>query len=211
MRYIGILMFVIGIILLGRAFTMDTSVATNYLSGNEYGVPQRVNNIGLMADKQNYMIFGAFLTFLGVFTILKSKKKIEKVESGKICPKCAEKVKKNALICRFCRYSFEDNEGENYTIEESIEKTNNYFTPKVISQNSSIQFAFLKGTYEIFNLEFADGIKGNVFQKPGNDEFFFKDKSESPVAYFYDNFENCVNALYYFETTKKISEVGFLY
>lgn len=235
MRFIGLLMFVAGIILLGIAFTMDTSVPTNYSSGNEFGLPERVNNIGLMADKQNYLIFGALLTILGVITIIKYDKKIEKEESEKVCPKCAEKVKKNALVCRFCGNSFEEDEAEeeeeNFTmdanilhslnymtnskkkknIEKPIERTNNHSAPKIVSQNKIIKNTFFNGNYEIIYLEFADGIRGNVFQKPLKNEYYFKETLKYPISHYYDNFENCVNALHYFETTKKISEVGYLF
>lgn len=69
MKYIGFIICIAGIALLGYAFNMDTSVAVDYPGGNNYDLPDRVNNIGLIADKQNYMIFGGVLFILGIVTI----------------------------------------------------------------------------------------------------------------------------------------------
>lgn len=127
MKNIGMLIFIGGLILLGYAFTMDTSVAVDYPDGNSYGLPDRVNNIGLMADKQNYLIFGAILSVLGIVAVITSDKKKEKEEAEKKCPKCAEMVKKEALICRFCKHEFNDNDGDNnddkvYETDEEAER-----------------------------------------------------------------------------------------
>ena len=111
MKFIGFLIIIAGFYLLGLAFTMDTSVAVDYPGGNDYGLPERVNNLGLMADKQNYMIFGAILTILGFVTIIAYDRKSEKeeqTEAEKTCPKCAENVKQRAQICRYCNHSFVD-------------------------------------------------------------------------------------------------------
>lgn len=101
MKYVGIIMFAAGVILFCFAFTMDTSVEVNYSSGNKHGLPDRVNNIGLMADKQNYIILSLVLIVLGAITAVTFDAKPEK-----ICPKCAEKVKRDAKICRFCSNEF---------------------------------------------------------------------------------------------------------
>jgi hypothetical protein len=64
MKTVGSLLCGLAALLLFYAFFMDTSVAVDYQNGNQFGFPDRVNNLGLMADKQNYMIFGAIL-FIG--------------------------------------------------------------------------------------------------------------------------------------------------
>ena len=56
MKTIGSLLIPAGIMLMVYAFTLETSVEVNYQNGNSLGLPNRVNNIGLMADKQNYLI-----------------------------------------------------------------------------------------------------------------------------------------------------------
>ena len=78
MKYFGYLMFTVGLIVLGVAFTMDTSVAVSYINDNAFNLPERVNNIGLIADKQNYLLFGAILTVLGALIGVTYEKKDEK-------------------------------------------------------------------------------------------------------------------------------------
>ena len=94
---------VIGVFGLLYAFTMDTSVAT------EAG--HRVNNLGLMNDKQNYIIISGIFLFLGVILNISNRSKINKDPQAsivpdendyKICLYCAEKIREQAKICRFC-------------------------------------------------------------------------------------------------------------
>ena len=99
-------------------------------------------------------------------------------------------------------------------IEKPIEKptaeTITHTAPKVVSQNKTNESSLMKGSYENIHLEFADGIKGSIFYNPAKNEYYFKDKSQwNAILHYYDNFENCVNAFHYFETTKKILKVGF--
>lgn len=75
MKYVGFIICMIGIALLAFAFTMDTSISVDYPGGNSFGLPDRVNNLGLMQDKQNYMILGAVLTVIGFITIYSYDKK----------------------------------------------------------------------------------------------------------------------------------------
>lgn len=122
MKYLGHLTFSAGLLLLIYAFTMDISVAVDYVNGNEFGLPERVNNLGLMADRQNYMILGGVLAVLGFIAGFASDKKSENESAEKVCPKCAEKVKKEALVCRYCSYSFEENKDgeEKFEVDENL-------------------------------------------------------------------------------------------
>jgi hypothetical protein len=99
-------------------------------------------------------------------------------------------------------------------IEKSIEKpmgeTITHTAPNIVSQNKTNESSLLKGSFENIHLEFADGIKGSIFHNPAKNEYYFKDKSQwNAILHYYDNFENCVNAFHYFETTKQILKVGF--
>ena len=95
-------------------------------------------------------------------------------------------------------------------IEKPTSETITHTAPKIVSQNKTNESSLLKGSYENIHLEFADGIKGSIFHNQAKNEYYFKDKSQwSTILHYYDNFENCVNAFHYFETTKQILKVGF--
>jgi hypothetical protein len=64
-KTISNILVILGLTLLTYAFFMDTSVKVDYPNGNQYGFPDRVNNLGLMADRQNFMIIGAIITIGG--------------------------------------------------------------------------------------------------------------------------------------------------
>lgn len=79
-----ILLGIIGIIYFQTAF--DTSVLVDY-KGTGYskpsGFPDRVNNIGLMQDKQNYTIISLGLAIVGIILFLAgSKNKKAQEENG---------------------------------------------------------------------------------------------------------------------------------
>jgi len=115
MKTVGLILFTGGLILMMYALLiMDTSVAVDYPASNNYGLPDRVNNIGLMADRQNYLIVSGIVIIIGLVLAFTAKSRTESSqialnESGnKKCPQCAELVKKEAKICRFCNYKFID-------------------------------------------------------------------------------------------------------
>ena len=77
MKYLGNLMSIVGFILLAIAIKMKTSVAVDYPNGNEFGLPERVNNLGLMADKQNYLIVSSVFIIVGlIFRLLPASKAV---------------------------------------------------------------------------------------------------------------------------------------
>jgi flagellar basal body-associated protein FliL len=104
MKKIGIIVLIIGLVGLALALGMDTSVAT----GHNY---DRVHNIGLMSDKQNYLfvsialaVVGVVLLALGIkngtsqgFLIQTSANQLDRA-----CPYCAEQIKSQAVVCRYC-------------------------------------------------------------------------------------------------------------
>jgi hypothetical protein len=106
MKTTGIVLLVLGALAFLVGFNMDTSVATTL--GD-----RRVHNIGLMNDRQNFIIFAAVLAVIGAIFVARSgsskQRQIEQ-EGGSIshadtrkCPFCAESVKADAIICRFCQ------------------------------------------------------------------------------------------------------------
>jgi len=64
MRNLGYAMVAIGVVWLLIAFNMETSVPTS--GGGYYGLPDRVENIGLIAQRQNHLIVASLITLIGV-------------------------------------------------------------------------------------------------------------------------------------------------
>lgn len=97
-KTIGIAFMVIAALVLVTGFNIDTSVATGYGS--------RVNNIGLMNQKQNVIILGGVLLIAGALLLGLSgsgSAPTENSEGYRKCSSCAEVVKVEAKICKHCQ------------------------------------------------------------------------------------------------------------
>ncbi len=96
MKNWGIFLIVVGIFCIFSAIGMDTSVET--------GLSGRVNNLGLMNIQTNLIIGGGFSFISGILLVgFSSKSEVSSSEQTRVCPYCAEKVKAQATICRFCQ------------------------------------------------------------------------------------------------------------
>lgn len=122
---LGGLLVVIGMGLLYLGLSMDTSLEVSYpeiSTSLNIDLPERVNNLGLMQEKQNYLMFGGICFILGLVLVYAfPNSKSEENEGVKKCPKCAENIKKEAEICRYCSHSFVEKENINTKNENNID------------------------------------------------------------------------------------------
>ena len=104
MKKIGISVLIIGLVGLVLALGIDTSVATGH--GDN-----RVHNIGLMSEKQNYLFVAIALAVVGVVLLALGIKNgtplsfwnpTDANKQSRACPYCAEQIKSKAVVCRFC-------------------------------------------------------------------------------------------------------------
>jgi len=128
MRTTGAVLLVVGLLLGVVALNMDTSVATEAQSVGGITIPSvRVNNLGLMDERRNYLIVASVIAVVGVLlvaagAIQASSSAVvghasdqaapdgsaESAGERRQCPQCAELIKREAKICRFCGYDMSE-------------------------------------------------------------------------------------------------------
>ena len=74
---LAIILFLVSVFLLANGLFMDTTLPVDYPGDNNYGFPERVENIHLANEKQNYLIFGGIL-FISSIILMVTSKKVEK-------------------------------------------------------------------------------------------------------------------------------------
>lgn len=98
MKGFGTLALIVGVSWLIFALSIDVSVPT--------GAGGRVNNLGLMADRQVHTIVGGLLAVAGLLMVLLGGRESTINPAVKAdtrpCPLCAEIIKNAAIRCRHC-------------------------------------------------------------------------------------------------------------
>ena len=108
MKSLGILLLVIGALWATVAFNVDTTVETEsrYI-GDTYIPSQKVHNLGKMDERRNHLMLSGMLVVVGVmlfgFGAVRSSSLQSSSERTRKCPFCAELIKEEATVCRFCQ------------------------------------------------------------------------------------------------------------
>lgn len=99
MKGFGIFILIPGICWMIFALNMDVSVSTGM---------GRVNNLGLMADRQVHTIVGGMIALAGIMMVIFGGKvsvspaSIPAQTDTRPCPLCAETIKNAAIKCKHC-------------------------------------------------------------------------------------------------------------
>lgn len=102
MQVTGAIVMLIGVIVCLYALSMDVTVTTEVQNVGGVKIPsQTVNNIGLMDDRRNTLIMGGLAEVIGI--VLIGVGTLNRKPAGmKACPYCAEDIRGDAGVCRYC-------------------------------------------------------------------------------------------------------------
>lgn len=160
MRTLGIIILIIGIVLGIYALSMDTSVQVNY-DGNSFGLPERVNNIGLMNTKQNLVIVAGVLAIIGTLILILKKSNNAEDQSLDI-------EKKNGNSGTYNKSQIENNESLKKTHTEEQIKVDPFETLRKLKESGLISDSEYEEKYK--------GLVNLIELKEKTDELDFYNK-----------------------------------
>ncbi len=166
MKGFGYFVLFVGVIWFLVAVNMDTSVVT--------ATGSHVNNIGLMADKQNHIMIGAFIVLCGLLCMIFGRKSAARNDVK--CPFCAELIKPEAIRCKHCRSELPPKpslaDGERFLLEFERFTCLDFF-----DENHRLIESKIQGFNDI-GLKYLDVIKRNGGDKVKAEERLLKKVDE---------------------------------
>lgn len=126
MKSFGIFLIIIGVIWAIIAFSASTTVSTGF---------GEVNNIGLMNDRQNHLIFSGLTILIGVILFGFGSASAQSSANSNIsqgrtsCPFCAEDIRQEAKICKHCGKDIPES-----TVNTNLELPNLTLPPTMVSK-----------------------------------------------------------------------------
>ncbi len=142
MKTLGIILLFVGAVWAYVAFSSDTTVTSeSHYIGNFLVPAQTVHNIGKMDDRRNHLMVSALIIVVGLILFVAGKfipyasKHGAKTNLGadtRKCPFCAEIVRSEASICRYCHKDLPAAQ-INATADNAIQKE---------TENTKLEFCF---------------------------------------------------------------------
>lgn len=100
---------------------------------------------------------------------------------------------------------------ENEVVEEPF-STHIYSLSEIKSQIKTIENSGVLRKIEIYEVEFEDGLKGQILHDISGVSYYFKGNSNYNyvLAFHYNDYLNCAKALHYYLSENEILKVDFL-
>lgn len=162
MKGFGFLVVAAGIIVMIAATTMDVSVSSGL---------GRVNNLGLMADRQNYTLIGGVALIAGLLMVIFARRNHATTESSfdtRPCPLCAEPIKNAAIKCKHCG-------GEvGKAISPTLPPLRFGWVARVVcagdAERSSVSAAIVEAGFSVVEMHKVGGVAAGAFERKSDAE-----------------------------------------